>query len=310
MEKGQAPAAPNPKLVVAALVAIQVLFGVNYVITKVVVGVFPPLLWASIRIIISSAVMLSVAILSGRPHPKDGIKFFGPLVIFSLLGIIINQSSFLLGLRYTTSTNSAILNTLIPIFTLALVTLRGQERLTPRRAAGFVCALTGVLMIRKLSEFTFSDKSWIGDLLTIINSLSFACYLTFSKGFLEKHDRVWTVAWLFIYGSVGLTLLGLHDWLTFEWPPMDARLLYCMTFAVLGGTLMTYFLNIWALAHAKSSSVAIFIYAQPIVATLLAWVWMDQEPTLRVILSSALIFIGMILGLTGKDPKANKVKIT
>src|SRR6185312_13343906 len=111
-------------LVLAALIAVQVLFGVNYVVTKVVVGAFPPLLWASLRIIISSIFMLTVAFMSGHEHPKDGKKFFGPLVIFALLGIIINQSSFLVGLRYTTATNSAVLNTLIPVFTLLLVTLR------------------------------------------------------------------------------------------------------------------------------------------------------------------------------------------
>ncbi|MGK5084373.1 DMT family transporter [Bdellovibrionota bacterium FG-1] len=298
MQEGQAHT-PKPALVVTALITVQVLFGLNYVISKVVVDAFPPLLWASIRIIIASFFMLGAALASKRPHPKDGIHFFGPLVIFALLGIIINQSSFLVGLHHTTATNSAVLNTLIPVFTLLLVTLRGQEPLTLRRGLGFAFALMGVLSIRKFEEISFNNTTWIGDLLTILNCLSYALFLSFSKKFVQTHDRLWTTTWLFIYGSVGLTLLALPDWMSFHWPTITPQLLACMIFAILGGTLFTYFLNIWALAYARSSSVALFIYVQPLVASLLAWGWMHQAPTSRTFVSSGLIFSGMILGLQG-----------
>ena len=309
MENGQVWK-PNPKLVLAALVTVQVLFGINYVVTKVVVGVFPPLLWASFRIIVSSIFMLTVAFVSGHQHPRDGKKFFGPLVIFALLGIIINQGSFLVGLRYTTATNSAVLNTLIPVFTLLLVTLRGQEPLTGRRVAGFVCALTGVLFIRKFEEISFNNTTWIGDLLTVLNCLSYSFFLSFGKKFLERHDRFWTTFWLFAYGSVGLTCLGANDWMTFTWPHLNPPLLACMAFAIVGGTLLTYFLNFWALAHARSSSVALFIYVQPIVASLLAWFWMGQTPTPRTAFSSALIFSGMLLGLSNSSSVSKKFDVT
>lgn len=305
MENGQAWK-PSPRLVLAALVTVQVLFGINYVVTKVVVGVFPPLLWASFRIIISTIFMFTVAWLSGHPHPRDGRKFYIPLIGFALLGIIINQSSFLIGLRYTTSTNSAVLNTLIPVFTLLIVTIRGQEKLTGKRILGFACALAGVLAIRNLDEISFNNTTWIGDLLTVLNCLSYAFFLSYGKRFMETHDRFWTTFWLFSYGSVGLTLLGMPDWLSFEWPELSAPLLGCMAFAIIGGTLMTYFLNFWALAHARSSSVALFIYMQPIVASALAWIWMGQQPTIRTAVSSLLIFAGMLLGLSNAPAKVKK----
>src|SRR5262245_35281184 len=99
--------APSPRLVLVALIVVQVLFGVNYVVSKIVVEHFPPLVWASIRIIIASGIMLGVALATRAPHPKDGAKFFVPLIGYALLGTIINQASFLVGLRHTTSTNSA-----------------------------------------------------------------------------------------------------------------------------------------------------------------------------------------------------------
>ncbi len=297
---------PSPILVLLALITVQILFGVNYVVSKVVVEAFPPLVWASARIIVSAGIMLWIARLSGTDSPR-GKEFFGPLVIFALLGIIINQSSFLVGLRYTTATNSAILNTLIPIVTFAIVTIRGQEKLTPTRALGFVFAFGGVLIMRKIEDFSLSDQTLIGDLLTILNCVSYGFFLAYSKSFFERYSRMWTTAWLFLYGSVGLTVLALPDWIGFKMPELSPLLVGCMAFGVIGATLLTYFLNFWALAYANASSVAIFIYLQPIVAAALAWLWFGDSVSLRTTLASLLIFAGVLLVMKVKKPPRKEV---
>ena len=290
--------AVSPALVLAALIAIQVLFGAGYVVSKIVVTAFPPLVWASIRIIVSSFIMLAYALASGRKHPDDGAKFFKPLIVFALLGMVINQTSFLLGLSYTTSTNSAILNTLIPVFTLLIVTIRGQEPATPKRIIGFCMSFIGVLVIRHVENFSLSDKTLIGDLLTMLNCFSYALFLSYSKKFIEQHDRIWTTTWLFIYGSVGITLVALPSYVGFHWPVMTGTLWACVSFAIVGTTLLTYFLNNFTLAHTKSSHVALFIYLQPIIAAAIAWIWFGEVITLRTALSSGLIFLGVVLAMS------------
>ncbi|MFN7684914.1 MAG: DMT family transporter [Oligoflexia bacterium] len=291
------PIAPSPLLVFLALLAVQLLFGAGYVVSKELVGTFPPLVWASLRIVISTVLMLAFALTWGRKSPTGWKEFFKPLIAFALLGMIINQSSFLVGLRYTTSTNSAILNTLIPVFTLAVVSIRGQEKFTLSRGLGFLLALAGVLVLRNVEDFTLSNETLKGDFLTVLNCLSYAFFLSYSKPFLEKHDRVWTTTWLFVYGSIGISLLAIPDYLHFTWPEMTPLLWGCAVFAVLGTTLLTYFLNFWALSYAKSSSVALFIYLQPGIASLVAYFWKGEPITLRSFVASLLIFFGMLLGL-------------
>lgn len=286
---------PSPKLVISALILVQILFGLNYVISKVVVHAFPPLVWAQLRAGISALCLVSIAFASKRPFPKDGRKFFIPLIGLSLLGVVINQCSFLIGLNYTTATNSAVLNTLIPVFTLLIVVIRGQEKLTPIRTLGFAMAFAGVLIIRKIENLTFSDHTWIGDLLMIVNCLSYACFLSFGRQFIEKHDRLWTTAWLFVYGSVVISVLSIPQWSGFQAPVFTPQLGWCMAFAIFGGTLTTYFLNNWALAYTKSSSVAIFIYLQPVVASVLAYFVLGEIVSLRTVLACVLIFLGVVL---------------
>lgn len=302
-----AEGADSPFIVYGALVLVQVLFGLNYVISKLVVDSFPPLVWASLRITVASVAMLAVCLIFRRQSfPRGGRRFFVPMIGFALLGSVINQGSFRVGLRHTTATNSAVLGTMIPVFTLLVVTIRGQERLTVWRSLGFLSALAGVLTLRGIHEFTLGSSTLVGDLLILLNCLSYALFLSFSKKFVENQDRVWVTTWLFIYGSVGLTALAWPDWMSFRWPAMSPLLIGCMAFAIVGGTLLTYFLNVWTLARVRSSSVAIFIYLQPVVAAALAWAWFGQDPTPRTMGAMALICMGMLLGLYSRPPDGSR----
>ena len=282
-------------LTFGALILIQILFGISYPVSKMVLEHFPALVWASIRIVCAALIMLAAALIVKRPHPKADVKFFAPLVLFALLGCVINQGSSMLGLKYTTATNSAILNTLIPIFTLMIVTLLGYEKLSLNRAMGFALAFIGVLSIRHVETMTFNNDTFIGDLLTILNCLSYATFLAISKRFMGKYDRIWTTIWMFLYGSIGLSLISLPGWQEFHFPVINNTLLFAMLYVIIGGTILTYFLNIWTLARVKSSSVAIFIYLQPLVAIPLAWIFFGEIPTTRTLLSMTLIFFGMVI---------------
>jgi drug/metabolite transporter (DMT)-like permease len=288
--------------VIAALLTVQILFGINYVVSKHLVEIFPPLLWASFRVVFSCFILFGIAIYSKRPAPKLNKEFLFQAAFFSLLGVIINQGSFIVGIRHTSATNSAVLSTLIPIFTLLFVTVLGKERLTLKRGIGFIFALAGVLIIRKIEVFSFSDETFLGDSLIILNCLSFGLFLSLSKKFAESYDPIWTTSWLFLFGSIGLTIIAAPDWYAFHWPPLNMNLFLSMAFAILGSTLLAYFLNLWTLGKTHSSSVALFIYLQPVIASVLAWIWLGEIITLRTLFSSGLIFIGMILSIK-KSPQ-------
>lgn len=280
-----------------AVVVVQILFGVNYVISKVIVGTIPPLIWAAFRVIVAASALFAISVALKRPRPKLNADFFRHIIPYSLLGVIINQGSFLVGLHYTTPTNSSILNTLIPVFTLLFVTLAGQEKASLRRVIGFILALSGVLALRNVEDFSISNQTLVGDGLTILNCLSYAVFLSVSKKFISTHDTLWITTWMFIFGSMGLTLLSLPSWKDFQLPDLSGEMIGFMIFSILGSTLLAYLLNNWALARLRSSSVALFIYMQPVVASMLAWLWFGDLPTVRTLLSSGLIFVGMVLSL-------------
>ncbi len=283
--------------VVVALVSAQILFGINYVASKSIIVLVPPLIWASSRNLIAAFLFFGIAFLRRKNAPQLNAKFFATLFFYSLLGIVINQGTFLLGLSKTTATNSAIICTLIPVFTLFFVAILGKESITTKRIIGFMVAFSGVLVLRKIEDFTVSDSTLIGDALILVNCLSYGLFLALSRPFIRSHDSVWISSWLFASGGMGLGILAAPSWVHFQWPSVGPELLAWMIFSVLGCTLLAYFLNVWALARTNPSSVAIYVYLQPVVASLLAWTYLGEAMTIRTLASSLFILIGMLLAL-------------
>lgn len=290
--------ASRSRFVVPALLFVQVLFGTNYVISKIILNQIPALVWASVRISVAALIMLGVGALMRRnPHPKLDKKYLKPIIFFALFGVVLNQAAFLLGLSYTTATNSSILNTLIPVFTLMFATLQGREKLTKFKVLGFIFAFSGVLVLRKIESFSLSGDTWIGDALNVFNCLCFSYFLVISKDFLAANDRIWATAYIFAVGAVGMLFVSAPSWVEFQWPLINAELFLCMVYGILAATVVTYFLNNWTLAHTHSSNVALYIYLQPVVAATLGWLLLGEVVTLREVSASGLIFIGVLLGL-------------
>lgn len=277
------------------LVVVQLLFGVNYIASKVIVTAFPPLVWASFRALLGGAFLVVMALAMKRPPPTDGRRFFLPLVRYAFLGIALNQGCFLVGLRHTTPTNSAVLSTLIPVFTILIGTIRGEEELTLRRFAGFGSALLGALVLMKIEHLAVSTKTLFGDLLTVVNAASYALFLSIAGKFLREHERVWTSAWLFLYGGLGLGVAALPDLVTFHMPALTLVVIVCMCFAILGGTVLAYGLSLWSLARTRASSVALYIYLQPVIASLAGWAWLGQRPSARTVIATLAILAGLLL---------------
>ncbi len=286
-----------------ALFAVQILFGLNYVSTKILLHDFHPLVWAFIRAFLASVFLFSYCF-AFRPNRRLPEKTFLPLVLFALFGYVINQGSFLTGLSLTTVTNASILSTLIPVFTLLIATLGGKEKPSWARLMGFVLAMGGALSIHGTDNFSLRNETAIGDALIVINSASYAFYLVMSKPFFEKHDRTWATAWLFLLGSLGLGILSIPYWDQHAAPVFTPTLLGAAAYNVFFGTLVAYFLANWALAHTRSSNVALFAYVQPLVATSAAWCFLDERLSARSVFSACLIFMGVLLAT--QDGKSTK----
>src|SRR6185503_17948321 len=91
------------------------------------------------------------------------------------------------------------------IFTLFLL----KERITVTKLTGLALAITGaVLILRYRGNFEVGSETIAGDVMTLINSASWAIFIVMVKPIMMKYNTVTAMRWLFLFGSLYMIPIG------------------------------------------------------------------------------------------------------
>lgn len=208
------------------------------------------------------------------------------LCVLSLLGIAINQTLFLLGLRLTTSLSASLLSVTIPVFTALIAVLARQERPSVRVGVGLALALGGAL------ELTGVRSVDHGAALVLVNSLSYALYLVLGRSVIQRLGALTVIRWIFTWGALVFAPFGLAPMLAAfrDMTPLGAGLL---AYIVAVPTIVAYLANAWALGRSSATLVTIYIYLQPLIAAALAYVQFGQPVAASVAIAGMMILAGV-----------------
>lgn len=294
-------AAPSALAVNGALFAVQVAFASLSVAGRVALTELPPLALALLRLAGASLVFVPLYLVSGRRNVpwRDVLGIAG----CAALGIFGNQALFLSGLRYTTATHATLLVATIPIFAAVAAVVLGRERFRARTGLGVLVAFLGIAFLVGTEGLAAGPEAVLGDLLVLGNSVVYALYLVLVREYAAKYGSAAVVAWGFAAGTLYALPFGGPD-LAATLPSLGAGTWLLLLYIVLVPTVFTYLTNAWALRHASSSNVAVWIYAQPTVAAALAWWILDETPTVRLGVATLLVFAGIAIVTLGAPPAA------
>lgn len=278
----------------AALVAVQLMFASLSTVGKLAMRELSPAALITARVLLATGVLcgarLVVQRLSGRRErvePRD----LPELALLAFFGVSANMLIFIEGLARTTATNAVVIGTLIPVFTVAVAVALRKEAATPAKVLGLTVAFAGAMVIVGAERFQADHGRLLGNILIVINSLSFSIYLVLSRRLLAKYRAMTVVSWTFVFGAVGVLPFGALG-LVHQAPPLSANGWLAVIYIVLFPTVGTYFLNTYALKRAPASLVAIYIYLQPLVGALLAAVKLHERPSTVTFVGGAFIGLG------------------
>ncbi len=209
----------------------------------------------------------------------------------SVLGITLNQTLFLVGLRLTSSTAAALLSVTIPVFTAGIAAAMRVERISTVLALGLGLAVVGVLCLTGVSSI---DR---GAAIVTVNSLSYSSYLVLSRKLIQKVGALTVVTWLFVFGAFSFAPIGVPA-LVSNVPHWTARSVGFVAYIVAAPTIVAYLANAWALGRSSPSLVTIYVSVQPLLAALLAWVQLGTPLTERLVVAAAFILAGVALVVT------------
>ncbi len=278
-----------------SLLAANIIYGLNYSIAKAVMpDHIKPFALVSLRSI-SAAGLFWVTSLFIPKQPvsrKDLLFLFG----CSFFGVVINQTLFLVGLNMTTPINSSIILSTNPIFAFVFAALILKERITILKGTGLAIGLSGVLLlILQNGVPDLGSSTFLGDIFSMVNTISWAFYTVIIKKMLEKYHPVTVMKWTFLFGMLTNIPAGYHQWSKMDWSSIPFTAWLEIGFVIIGATYLGYLLITIGLRRLSPTIVSTYTYTQPIIAAYLATLMGQDHINLVMVVSALLIFAGVFV---------------
>jgi drug/metabolite transporter (DMT)-like permease len=291
------------------LFVVQILFASLAIIGKIVLRDFPPGSIVFFRVVGAAVVLVLVNLFWNRRwvHDRRDLVRLG---VLGLLGVVLNQSLFLIGLSHTTAINATILVTTIPIFTVLYSVLTKREPPSGLKFAGIAVAACGALYLIGPDRWSEAPELALGNLLIVVAMFFYALYLVHSKAMVMRYGPVTVSAYVMLFSAVGTLPLGIAGLARVDFAAVRGVTWAWVAYIVVFPTIVAYFLNIWALRRVSPNLVAAYIYLQPIFTALVApAVLTGERITLRAVVAGATIFLGLALVILGEARQQRAVPV-
>jgi drug/metabolite transporter (DMT)-like permease len=280
-------------LVAATLVSI--IYGVTFTIAKDVMPRYvEPFGFIVLRV--GGSVILFWLLSFFGPKEKIARTDFPRIAAAALFGVAFNMLTFFKGLSYTSPIMGAVLMVTTPMIVLVLSALLMKERMKTSKILGIVLGLIGtVTLILYGKSVVNASNATLGNLLVFVNAVSYGFYLIIVKKLMDKYNAFTFVKWIYTFGFLMVLPFGWSEFQAIAWPTLGIDILWKIGFVVVFSTFLTYLLNLVSMRELKPTTVAVFIYLQPLFATIFAVSLGKDDVNLIKLLSAGLIFAGVYL---------------
>ena len=165
-----------------------------------------------------------------------------------------------------------------------------------RKVFGIVLGLVGtaflILYGKSVGDATNAN---LGNALVFANAVSYGFYLIVVKKLMEKYSAFTFVKWIYLFGFLMVLPFVYTELQTVEFSAIPVDIAWKIGFVVVFSTFLTYLLNLLSMKELKPTTVAVFIYLQPVFATIFAIGLGKDELNLVKVGAAILIFSGVFL---------------
>jgi drug/metabolite transporter (DMT)-like permease len=221
---------------------------------------------------------------------------FPRIIWAAFFGVALNMLSFFKGLSLTSPISASVIMVSTPMIVLVLSAIIIKERMRKRMVFGIILGLIGTafLILYGKSVGNATNAS-LGNFLVFVNATSYGLYLVMVKKLMDKYNAFTFVKWIYLVGFVMVLPFGWGEFEAVNWALMPTDMYWKIGFVVIFSTFLTYLLNLLSMRELKPTTVAVFVYLQPVFATVFAISLGKDELTLVKIVSAILIFTGVYL---------------
>ncbi len=266
----------------------------------------PPLVIAAYRLTIASMILIPIASMKSMKDLKQLSRHDTLLILLSSAFIALHFGLWITSLSYTSIASSVVLVTSHPAFVAVASYFLWGERLNRLTIGGIVVALSGVILIN-YGGFTFGSRAIQGDLLALVAGFSMGAYLLIGG---QLRARVNLLSYLtLVYSGAAVMLLIATVVSGYRFVGYSALTYVMMILLALIPQLIGHSSLNLAVRLMPVTLVSVAILGEPVGATLLGSLILNERPTANEILGGLLILSGVFIVLRWK-PKEPVIKST
>jgi drug/metabolite transporter (DMT)-like permease len=292
-----------------ALIAVSIatlIYGVTYTIAKdVMPNHIKP--YGFILLRVSSATLIFWTVGLFTKQQKIEKSDYKKILIASFFGITINMLAFFKGLSLTSPISASVMMVTSPIMVLIFSSILIRKPIGKQRILGVFIGLVGALFLITLgnSSTGASANSTFGNFLVFLNAASYGLYLVLAKDLIKKYNPIVFIKWLYLFGLIFVIPFGYSELTAIVWQEIPTNIYWNIGFVLIFTTCITYLFNLYGLSKLKPTTVSVFIYLQPVIATIYALIVGSDSLNLVKIYATLLIFFGVYL-VTKQVEKSSK----
>jgi len=273
-----------------------VIWGVNFSVIKVALTEMSPLAFNALRFPLAAVALIILLRLQGplRMPARSDV----PRVVFlGLVGNVAYQLLFIYGLDLTLAGNAALVLSTTPVWTLILATVMGLERHGGLVWTGVFGALVGMVLVvlGGAKEVGLGVGLPTGDLLMVGAAGIWAVYTVGCQDLTRRYGALPVTTWTLSVGAVALAAIGAPQVIQTDLTGLSTTVWVGVFYAGVMSIAVAYLLWYRGVEHIGSSRTAAFSNLVPLVALVVAWFWLGEQPATTQIGGAAVIIGGVSL---------------
>ncbi|ANW02364.1 DMT family transporter [Bradyrhizobium icense] len=185
---------------------LSILWGGSFFFNGVVLKELPPFTVVFLRVTLAAIMLLPLLWLSRIRFPT-GLSDWRPFFAIGLLNNVLPFSLIVVGQTYIPSGLASILNATTPLFTVVVMAVAGEEKLSARRIAGVIAGLTGVVVLHG-DGLGWESGQGFGILLCLAAAFSYGLSALLARRLLSKSPPVGTATFQMLASAAMMTVVA------------------------------------------------------------------------------------------------------
>ncbi len=251
-----------------------------------------PLVVAGTRLAIAAVILAIPTVRASRAGRLPRRVVLAAMACGVLYGV--HFGTWVSSLTMTSVASSVTLVTATPLLLAILSIATGRDRPSRWHWISIGLALIGLSLIG-WADLSLSREALIGDGLAFVGAIAMAFYLLIVRSLGEDLDVLAFGGVATAFGALSLFAAAVTAGVPIAFASGESLLwiaLAALLPQLVGHTLLT-----WSLRHATPTAVGIATVGEPVGATLLAWIWLDERVTPVIAAGCAITLVAVLLSL-------------